>query len=664
MEALIRRGLLVLFVCGAALAQSADQYGGFTSLPCRRGPQPHFYTEKINGQWWLCTPAGNAFWEVGVYNVLAHNWTDFQGVNPWAVTATKYSEGETVDPRLNWALQTVRRLKSWGFNTLEYAYLWIVPTSVRGEWQTADRTIPEKMAYVWTHAPSKYVVFNANGWSPRPAKDLMAGIKRTTYTGWRAAMVDHYDTAFGDWIEGMWKKEPPPKVNADWVIGVVIDDADYLWWARWGEDCPGVKQNQVGTHAGWAALVTAPVQTATYVAWRPATVVYDDTQVYTKRAMVDYLAEKYGSIAGLNAAWGSSYTSFNSTGTLVEDEVLGTADGTTVSFSGTLAQGQPSPWSLQVLLDGAPMAGDDGNGVLLGTSVASGTVNYATRALTVKLTAAPAADSVVSVRYVLCGFGCGTGLLDEDGSRPWVPRVSASNTMTGGTATLRQDLDEFLEQYARRYFATVKEKVAKYWPGYLYLGPTTLEGRAPVIRAASDYVDVIRFGMPDWMQPWYQERMDFIGQHGGDKPWMTWMGKRAVPDSYFASDPRGGACLTGDFETQEARGAWYEGAMRTLLRGGSQNVARFVGMQFWELYDNRRECANWGLMTPRDNPYDGVSARVQTGVDAWGYATGGEQRDFGDFISSVKRGNRWTVRASPSRVSVSGAGLAGRTTIQ
>jgi hypothetical protein len=163
-----------------------------------------------------------------------------------------------------------------------------------------------------------------------------------------------------------------------------------------------------------------------------------------------------------------------------------------------------------------------------------------------------------------------------------------------------------------------------------------------VYEGAADYVDVIRIVMPDWTQPWYQERLDFIARHGGDKPWMTWVGKRAVPDSYFASDPRGGTCLAGDFTTQEERGTWYEGAMDALLHSGSQGTQHFVGMQFWQLYDNLGECANWGLITPRDNPYDGVSARVQAGVDAWGFPTGGEERDFGDFISFVKRANaRW-----------------------
>src|SRR6185503_2810739 len=46
-----------------------DQYGGYKDIPCTAGQKPHFYTEKINNRWWLCTPAGNAFFIKGIYHV-------------------------------------------------------------------------------------------------------------------------------------------------------------------------------------------------------------------------------------------------------------------------------------------------------------------------------------------------------------------------------------------------------------------------------------------------------------------------------------------------------------------------------------------------------------------------------------------------------------------
>ena len=40
--------------------------------------------------------------------------------------------------------------------------------------------------------------------------------------------------------------------------------------------------------------------------------------------------------------------------------------------------------------------------------------------------------------------------------------------------------------------------------------------------------------------------------------------------------------------------------------------------------DKPAERANWGLVTPRDNAYDGKEAVEVRGKDRWGYCTGGE----------------------------------------
>src|ERR1700704_2863568 len=94
-------------------SQTLDQYGGSKAIPCSSGAKPHFYTEKINNRWWLCTPAGNAFFMKGVYNVDMNDTTpDYQGVALSSVIATKYASGATTNSTLNWAAQTVKRLQS------------------------------------------------------------------------------------------------------------------------------------------------------------------------------------------------------------------------------------------------------------------------------------------------------------------------------------------------------------------------------------------------------------------------------------------------------------------------------------------------------------------------------------------------------------------------
>jgi hypothetical protein len=46
------------------------------------------------------------------------------------------------------------------------------------------------------------------------------------------------------------------------------------------------------------------------------------------------------------------------------------------------------------------------------------------------------------------------------------------------------------------------------------------------------------------------------------------------------------------------------------------------------------------LLTPRDNPYDGKSATITgNGKDQWGYPTGSEAANFGDFLTNVTSAN-------------------------
>jgi hypothetical protein len=83
-----------------------------------------------------------------------------------------------------------------------------------------------------------------------------------------------------------------------------------------------------------------------------------------------------------------------------------------------------------------------------------------------------------------------------------------------------------------------------------------------------------------------------------------------------------------------------------------------VGLLFWALTDSLGEGQNWGLVSLLDNAYDGREAVRAAGRDAWGYPTGGEERDYGDFISSVRHANLSALQtiAEEARAGGSGAG--------
>ena len=72
---------------------------------------------------------------------------------------------------------------------------------------------------------------------------------------------------------------------------------------------------------------------------------------------------------------------------------------------------------------------------------------------------------------------------------------------------------------------------------------------------------------------------------------------------------------------------------------GSNGDLYIVGINWWELVDNQSEHTNWGLISRRDNAYDGTEAVRAIGRDPWGFPTGGEENDYGDFLTNVRQTN-------------------------
>jgi hypothetical protein len=172
--------------------QPLDQYGGLINKPCPDGAQAHFYAQKINSRWHLCTPAGNAFWMNGVYDIDAtDSGTDYQGIALNNVINAKYATGFTTNSTLNWALQSVKRIQSWGFNTIaEDAVAWTLPVAVDSDWHTSDNTIPVKLPFIAIAAPSWYAYTNLNNYASGPVKDIVYGIKPNVFQGYRSHFAD------------------------------------------------------------------------------------------------------------------------------------------------------------------------------------------------------------------------------------------------------------------------------------------------------------------------------------------------------------------------------------------------------------------------------------------------------------------------------------------
>ncbi len=560
-----------------------DSYGGTGQSTCPNGPASHFYVQQVKTMWWLCTPAGNAFWLKSVYHADASDdGADYQGIaeygnpcasssaasptNPCSVIVKKYG-----DINVTWGPQTVRRLQSWGFNGVaEYASTYVQPTTTNSSWNTSDHSNPQKMPFTALLWPGHYAR-NVNAYA-QPVKDLVGATNPSVFSGYRSASPDVFDPNFSLWLQKSLADPTTIEYNwihsthSDYLIGFNVDDLDELSGFGAGADFPtvtnGYPDSGIGRwhpHLAWIVLVTRPTQSSGIDA-NGNPISYSDTTVYSKQALSQWLTTRYsGNITSLNLAWGSAYTTFGSAG----------------------------------------------------------------------------------------GWGGGSGVLDEDGTHDWVPKDPYK--LGGATSAMQADLDAFLLYYARQYFSTIKSTLQAAAPGVLYLGPTTLgtwgaPARRQILQAAAQSLDVIVLpSIPTGCISCTddQQRVDFVAQYGGNKPWMNWEGFFGQPDSYMSvysapdtSDPQN--------STQDLRGQLFTSMVNGMIRSADSATGthHFVGYKWWELYDNRGEQANWGLLTRRDNPYDGAADVSAPGADAWGYATGGEHVNYGNFLGAVTTANQ------------------------
>jgi uncharacterized repeat protein (TIGR01451 family) len=243
------------------------------------------------------------------------------------------------------------------------------------------------------------------------------------------------------------------------------------------------------------------------------------------------------------------------------------------------------------------------------------------------------------------GWGPGTGLLDENGRHAWVGRWS--DDLATASPGVRRDLDEFLYRYAKRYFSIMASKIRAYAPQHLVFGPPAFNGwggltRKEILRAAGEEVDVIQAAIGS------QQVLELTARYVGNKPIVTWDTVFANPDSALWRYPNleGVPGWSPVALTQEERGQRYADKLRFLFDGvDTLGVHPVAGIKFWSWGDHWEEKANFGLVTFSDNAYDGQEAVINTGTDPFGWPTGGEERDYGDFLSAVVAANAQVMQS-------------------
>ncbi len=636
--------LIFSFLSISVRAQQFDSYGGLKSVKCEK-PTGHFTAEKLGNQWWLCTPQGHGFFMEGVYVISAAD-------DKTLAAAAKTKYGGSNGPV--WAAATLRRLKSWGFNTLGiYASATLIPVNANPK--TAEM---DKLPFLTVVRPALYSMRNPliDVFRSKPQRLLAEPVKNILYGAspfyrdYRpgAGIADYYDAKFKEWLRkdlqlGRQFNKLARSPNASYLIGIGEDDGDEMFGFGAGDAFPTTPPGHNNPHLSWLIATMSPVQTANarYKA------VYMDTTVYTKKAWRDSLVAEYGTIEQLNKAWGSSYATFGSTGTQIQNESVGVGNDSTLEFSHTLEHPVASPFSLQILVNGTPVAGDIGGGKLYGPSVASGSIDYATGRLTFEFAPGQAAQSgtKITVNYIQNGWGIGSGLMDEDGRPPHRAWLGSDYfSLKDAKPAVRSDMDAFLYSVASEYLGTCHDEIKAVLPDALVFGPDSIgswgvPARAPVLQAASKYIDVL--SGPGELDT-RQAALNFVGQYFGDKPVVEGQYRAADADSpwsAFAHNANG----IHEFPTQQARSQAYLDALKSLhTRSYPNGSYPFVGESWWQYSDNRGEKKNWGLITLLDNAYDGhedVKATVPCSPPLQQYKCGGEARDYGDVITLVRKAN-------------------------
>ena len=211
---------------------------------------------------------------------------------------------------------------------------------------------------------------NTDHYAPAPIKNIIFGAS-TYYTGYRPGegVGDYYDQNLDVYLQELLSQHPLNRQiknsrYSDYMMGVAADDGDEMSGFGAGPDFATVPPGHNNAHLGWLVLTMSPSQTAN----RSKQALYSDTTVYCKKAFRDQLMQKYRTIMALNSAWGSHYTTFESSGVPIQREVVARADGTSLTFTKTLAASTVTKFTLQIFAGENLIAGDLGDGTIWGPS--------------------------------------------------------------------------------------------------------------------------------------------------------------------------------------------------------------------------------------------------------------------------------------------------------
>ena len=666
-----------------------DQYLGLMSVPCTNNGTS-FIVTKVNNNLVFCSPAGHALFARGFY-VFDDNTSksDESGGSSASYSTAKY--GNTTS---NWAPPQLNRIKNWGFNAVgpfSNAY-------ARPVW--SGQTV--KVPFILFENSSNYSMTNNQGWGKGPVKDFLH-LATATWQGYRpgCGIADYRDPNWAAYLAGTMVNDyvttqtaAASAADKGYLLGVSFDDSDCLHGFGAGPDFATQPSGNNDFRLGYVALFIPPTDYANSSEKQ----IYTDGNVYIRKRLRDMLAAKYGTASSLNSAWGSGYSTLDSSGVCVGSQpiscassagadTVGSGNGSTLSFSTTLSHTTVSAYSLAIYAGGTLVGGDTGSGKIYGPSL-SGTINYSTGALSLTFSgAAPAANAAITASYIANGWGIGTGFLDEDCRAAHASYCGSGKqtvTMSDVPSAVQADMNALTQDIAAYYSSTINNTIQSWasahgFVGHVpHLGPSTLgTWTTPpdryVLQGFKGNVDAWQYGGAGTFT---QAELDFIQSNMGDVALIEGEYRTANADSPY-SWPNSAAvhvgsavtvtivtpsqiigtstlidvtCAASDYNqiqvrptavtaatvTYNAPGTPAEAATTCNLRVSDKNVGGFasqdargkdffskvsvlpsraytatgtrpyIGYLWWQYQDNQSELLNWGVITLRDNAYDGT----------------------------------------------------------
>ena len=282
-----------------------DAYSGLTAARVPGCTQTgYFQLLKVNGRWVFADPDCNAFYQRSVYDA------DVLFILP-QIMQQRYGNDNH-----KWADHSLQRMTGWGFNVTDiYSSLYMLPVAASGE-PPADIQVPFTLYYpVLKDVLYAYQTLGL----PEPVKDICRGFDSNGYNYYCSNLVDVFDPKWQQGNNGELTFQEnlyQGGFNTDpWITAISLGDSDFMFALKGN----GANPYGVGSypHAGMM-VATVNFQYSGYL----------DNTLHSKAAWVQYLQNKYGDIAALNASWntGGFYTTFgdaggfgNGTGVLDED---------------------------------------------------------------------------------------------------------------------------------------------------------------------------------------------------------------------------------------------------------------------------------------------------------------------------------------------------------